>query len=156
ARPADQPLPRQRTKSLYHGPVADRGGRALSLATPSPCPKHSILMAGAPPDSGTILPGRYGIYVGNDDWANEDGPPVRAADATLQLLFDDPDFLDAEPVAIYPRFVRGSDAPSRHVSRPVIPHKVTLADGTQYDGPGGPVFNNNLYVNLHRDLLSQQ
>ena len=44
-------------------------------------------------------PGRYGLYLAADDWQ---GAPLTADHAKLQLLFDDPSFVDAEPVAVYP------------------------------------------------------
>jgi hypothetical protein len=158
ARPADRPLPRQRTQGLYRGPTTDRDGRAMSLATPSPVPPHGIVLAGAPRDAGdaSTLPGRYGIYLANDEWQTADGRPVSADQAGLQLLFDDPDLLDAEPVAVYQRVVRGFDGPSGHAARPPLSEKIALADGASYSGPAGQVFNSDLYGNLHQDLASQQ
>ena len=48
ARPTDQPLPMQKTRGLYYGPLADAEGRPMSLATPSACPDRAIVLAGAP------------------------------------------------------------------------------------------------------------
>lgn len=158
ARPADQPLPRQLSRTLERSPAADQQGRPMSFATPSPCPPHAILLAGAPREPGNtaIPPGRYGIYLADEDWHTETGEPASAEQIGLQLLFDDPDLLDAEPVAIYPRFARGAEAPSRHQRRPALSATIPLANGTSYSGPAGQVFNSNLYLNLTTDLACQQ
>jgi len=156
--PSDQPLPRQKTQNLWPGPAADKEGRAMSFATPSPCPPHSVVLAGAPrePGDGGIFPASYGIYLMDDNWQTEKGQPVSAGQVNLRLLFDDPDLVDAEPVAVYRRWVRGAESPSGHKFRPAISEKIALANGTPYFGPAGQVFNSDLYVNMHKDLASQQ
>jgi hypothetical protein len=81
---------------------------------------------------------------------------VSAERAGLRLLFDDPDLVDAEPVAVYARTVRGPGSPARPASAPGSTPKLVLADGSEYRGPAGQVFNSDLYVNLHRDLPDQR
>jgi hypothetical protein len=74
------------------GPDRDTEGRELIAACPSPAPDHSVLFAGAPAGS---PPTSFAIYKVSDDWTA--GAPLP------QLLFDDPDLVDAEPVAVYSR-----------------------------------------------------
>ncbi len=152
ARPADQPLPRPETAGLHPGPALDQAGRAMSFATPSPCPPHAVVLAGAPAST----PGAYGLYLADDNWRTTDGTPADAKEVGLQLLFDDPDLVDAEPVAVYRRTARGTDRPSTQAARPVVSQKMTLVDGTSYFGPAGQVFNSDLYINVVKDLPGQQ
>jgi hypothetical protein len=80
----------------------------------------------------------YGIYQVSDDWSKSIAAPVR--------LFDDPNLVDAEPVAVYPRsFV---PEPVR-ITPPVAdtypkPSSVKLASGATYAGPIG--FLENLAI----------
>jgi hypothetical protein len=157
ARPLDAPLPRQKSDGLQRGPATDAHGRPMSFGTPCPCPGHAVLLAGAPcGSSDEIAPGSYGIYRVADDWHSASGVPVNPAQLDLQLLFDDPALADAEPVAVYPRRARGTERPTGHVARGAPEGKVSLADGTSYSGPGGQVFNSDLYVNLLKSLASQE
>jgi hypothetical protein len=158
ARPTDQPLPRQGTHILQRGPAADQNGRTMSFATPSPCPPHAVVLAGAPYSAteSTIDPHRYGIYLAADDWSTSTGESPSAAQVGLQLLFDDPELADAEPVAVYPRWVRGAAKTAASQPKAAPSQKMDLANGTRYEGPGGQVFNSDLYVNVDLDPASQQ
>jgi hypothetical protein len=89
---------------VVYAPAATADGRAWSLATPSPLPPvggaSRVLVAAAPltPEGTPDLPG-YGLAsVPLDGW-----PADPAAAGEVRTLFDDPDLIDAEPVAAYPR-----------------------------------------------------
>src|SRR5262249_33610744 len=111
ARPADHSLPRPENLHLRRGPDRDEDGRALWLATPSPCPPAHVVLSGAPVKVGANVPepGAYGLYLASDDWPEQDGPAT-PAQIDLKMLFDDPDFVDAEPVAVYARKIDANDA----------------------------------------------
>lgn len=143
--PVGEELPRSEIDHLlWRGPTHDASGRRLSLATPSPCPPDRILLAGAtfreaekrPP------PGRYGIYLAAEDWQPARGQPADAAAIELQLLFDDPDLVDAEPVAVYPRPITGNLAdvemfPSPLDYVPQLKHSYPLAGAPGQVQSGG-------------------
>lgn len=154
ARPRTEPLPRQQPDLLRPAPAHDAAGRPLSLATPSPCPPHHVVLSGAPLEAGQAspAPGRYGLYLAGDTW---DAAPAGQPD--LQLLFDDPAFVDAEPVAVYPRPLTPWDK-VREVPASVTGGlgKIKLADGTTYEGLGGQVFNSSLYLRQMMDLPGQK
>jgi hypothetical protein len=111
ARPADHQLPLPENLHLRRGPDRDADGRALWLATPSPCPQDQVLLSAASVSAGAKAPdhGAFGIYLANDDWPEGDTPPS-ANQIGLRLLFDDPDLVDAEPVAVYGRKIHLNEA----------------------------------------------
>lgn len=152
ARPAGQVLPAQKDYRLWCAPATDADGRPLSLATPSPCPAHHVVLAGAPLEAGEAnpSPGRYGIYLTSDDkWGD--------TDASLTLLFDDPELVDAEPVAVYARqskFWPTKPTPTPTDAAPA--DELRLANGTIYRGPAGTLFNSALYAFQVGDLPGQQ
>jgi hypothetical protein len=110
ARSADQPLPRPENLHLRRGPDRDADGRSLWLATPSPCPPSNVVLAGASVSAGAKAPepGAYALYLAADDWPEGDAPAT-AAQIDLKLLFDDPELVDAEPVAVYRRKIALND-----------------------------------------------
>ena len=130
--PEGEALPYEGGAQLFFGPDRDADGREISAACPSPAPDKSVLFAGcrvgSPPES-------YGIYVVSDDWTTSLPEP--------QLLFDDPSFVDAEPVAIYSR--RFLPEP-RHTTSPVAggyspPESLKLASGELHTGSMGYLDN---------------
>ncbi len=126
-------LPYEGGAERYFGPDRDAEGRELVCACPSPMPGGAVLFAAAPAGR----PVAFGIYEVADDWASPGAPPAP------RLLFDDPAFVDAEPVAVYARhFV---PEPRRILPPPAdgypAPGPLTLADGTRYDGPKGYLEN---------------
>jgi hypothetical protein len=131
-------LPLQRRGLLFPGPERDAEGRRLSLGTPSPCPPNFVLLSGAPLDDGeeSPKPGRYGLYLASDAWGPDIGAAPTAATADLRVLFDDPDLVDAEPVAVCPRRLEKL-APPGHSAAP--PDELELADGSKYRGPMGQI-----------------
>jgi hypothetical protein len=118
---------------LIFGPDRDAAGRELSAGCPAPYPGGEVLFSAAPKGSG---PGGYGLYTISEDWSGT--PPVP------QLLFDDPNLVDAEPVAVYARALtpEPADQPlpeaGTEYGRPATLH---LADGREYTGPAGYVEN---------------
>jgi hypothetical protein len=140
ARPADRPLPHSNETGLRRGPDRDLEGRPLWLATPSPCPPAHVLLAGAPlvGNESVPRPGAFGLYLARDDWPN--GGPVEPTRIDLQLLFDDPELVDAEPVAVYSRDIavlpKGKDGQSGGTP----PAELPLLNGQAYRGPMGQVF----------------
>jgi hypothetical protein len=125
-------LPYEGGAQLHFGPDRDAEGRSLSAACPSPAPDHSVLFAASPAGS---APTSFGIYEVSDEWAT--GTPVP------RLLFDDPDLVDAEPVAVYPRrFItepRRVTPPLAEVYSP--PKGLELASGAPYTGAMGYLEN---------------
>ncbi|WP_435011193.1 hypothetical protein P12x_002493 [Tundrisphaera lichenicola] len=127
-----QYLPDEGGARRSYGPDRDAEGRALTAACPSPAPDNSVLFAGSPAGS---PPASFGIYQVSDDWATAEPVP--------RLLFDDPDLVDAEPVAVYPR--RFIPEP-RRVTAPLAegydrPASIKLESGATYTGPMGYLEN---------------
>src|SRR5262249_20812434 len=79
---------------LTFGPDTDADGRKLPAACASPYPGGLVLFAAAPAGADARS---FGLYLAPEDWTG--APPVP------QVLFDDPAFVDAEPVAVYARAV---------------------------------------------------
>jgi hypothetical protein len=127
-------FPDQGSADLFFGPDRDADGKALTAGCPAPCPGDGVLFAAGPVEG---RPETFGLYHVNENWSGT--PPAP------RLLFDDPDFVDAEPVAVYPRVV--VHLPTR---KPPLasgyPHPATvrLADGRDHSGPIG--FLENLAV----------
>ena len=130
--PKGEELPYEGGAQLYFGPDRDRDGRELSAACPSPAPDHSVLFAASPTNSPSSS---YGIFRVTDDWTSGSSLP--------ELIFDDPDLVDSEPVAIYPR--RFEPEP-RRIDPPVVegytpPKTIKLVSGDEYKGPMGYLEN---------------
>jgi hypothetical protein len=158
ARPAGQPLPCQKNYRLLRGPAADAVGRPISLGTPSPCPAHHVLLAGAPLEEGAAgpQPGAYGIYLAGDNWETDTPDPITAERAGLVLLFDDPDMVDAEPIAVYARQSRFWSKEPMPAPAAASSVELLLAKGAAYHGPAGTLFNSALYAFQVGDLPGQQ
>jgi hypothetical protein len=152
ASPAGAELPAQSGSRLRRGPDRDPDGRPLWLATPSPCPPGGVLLAAAPVENGKAAPdpGRYALYLAPDDWPDQDAP----AKVEMQLLFDDPELVDAEPVAAYPR--KANIPPAAPTVTPAKPTELTLLGGRSYRGPVGAVMATGLYAAMMNDLPGQK
>jgi hypothetical protein len=145
----EHPLPAPERPFLRLGPDRDAAGRPLRLATPSPCPPGHVLMAGAVGPG----PGAYALYLAGDDWP-EGTAPADAATIGLRLLFDDPDLVDAEPVAVYERPFHRHEPPTPPARDPL---DVRLADGRVYRGPSGSLLATGLDgPNMMTDLPGQR
>ncbi|GIW82657.1 MAG: hypothetical protein KatS3mg105_4464 [Gemmatales bacterium] len=156
ALPAGKKLPRQRSNNLYYGPRRDSEGRRLSVVTPGPCPDHFVLLSAAPVKNQNIVrPGDYALYLADDDWSKGAETFSSAENANLRLLFDDPDYVDSEPVAVYVRAIDDwSNVPK---ARPIrdAPNRLKMTDGEVYQGPLGQVFNADIYANEVRQVPGQ-
>lgn len=119
---------------LHFGPTTDAAGRPLTAGCPSPCPDDRVLFAGRPIEAPATA---FALYSVADDWSKTVPVP--------ELLFDDPAFVDAEPVAVY---ARSLDDVANFLSPPPAtadpPAVLRLADGTEYTGPKG--FAENLAI----------
>ncbi len=126
---------------LVFGPDRDSANQEISAGCPSPYLGNRVLFAGkvASEKSG------YGLYSCADDWNHQSVQP--------DLLFDDPQFEDAEPVAVYARNIERlphdlelPEAASRK------PASIRLADGEVYSGPAG-YFENLLIRTPNRNPI---
>jgi hypothetical protein len=122
-------LPDTGGAKLLFGPATDGDGNEWSAGCPSPCPDGSVLFS-----AGTVQSG-LGIYICPDDWSGR----VPAS----RRLFDDPRFVDAEPVAVYPRFILRPEGPppSSPLTTNSRPERLLLPDGREYTGPSGYLEN---------------
>jgi hypothetical protein len=152
ARSADHGLPRPDRDFLRRGPDRDADGRPLRLATPSPCPPNHVLLAGAAAPE----PAAYGLYLARDDWP--EGPaPADPTAIGLQPLFDDPELVDAEPVAVYEREFHLHPPGDESRGKGTPPPELALANGTLYRGTMGQVFPTGLdSPNTMTDLPGQR
>ncbi len=135
--PEGEYLPDEGGAQRHFGPSRDAQGRALIAACPSAAPDDSVLFAGSPAGPS---PTSFGIYKVSDDWTA--GAPLP------RLLFDDPDLVDAEPVAVYPR--RFIPEP-RRMTPPLTenyapPRSIELASGASHTGAMG--YLENVAINL--------
>jgi len=145
ARLPAKPLPRTPGDLLQLGPDRDGEGRPLWLATPSPCPPEHVLLSGAPLKAGakTPTPSDYALYLAHQDWP-EGGEPASASAIGLKLLFDDPELVDAEPVAVYERKFTLHDPAKMTISHATPPQELTLTSGQIYRGSMGQLFATGL------------
>jgi len=146
ARPAHSTLPaRPKRIEALTGPAAvDSNRKQLTgWATPSPCPPHHVVLTAARSKLGAPLDpvGNFGIYLSDhDSWGNSDD--------VMTLLFDDPDLVDAEPVAVYARHSKlWATESAQPIVAPPAAEKKPLT---------GTVFNSGLYAAQHADLPGQK
>jgi hypothetical protein len=139
---AGMSFPNAQGAKLYFGPECDSANREISAGCPSPCPGNRVLFAGKIMASGN---GGFGLYSVADDWNHECPLP--------ELLFDDPRFEDAEPVAVYARDIKQTpyelEAPEASSRKPA---SIRLADGKDYFGPAG-CFENLLIRTPNRNPI---
>ncbi len=134
-------LPAMKNPSLAWLNAVDADQRPYSIATPSPIPKGVLVSAAPVSLNGKPKPENYGLYLAPiTDW------PVHAETYTqsLTLLFDDPEMVDAEPVAIYERGIEAG--PFRYpMAWPADESKsIQLSKGITYNGPSGKLHNKQL------------
>lgn len=119
------------TARLDYAPTQDSEKNDLSLGCPSPCPGGKVLFSAVKRNTPSAT---YGIHWIEDNW--QENTPMQ------ELLFDDPDFADCEPVAVYPRKIA---LRTNHLEPPLTPRtpppSLTLADGKEYKGAMGYVEN---------------
>src|SRR5439155_8127869 len=68
--------------------------------------------------------------------------------------FDDPELVDAEPVAVYPRPVVAGDKPEPPVYH-LLDLQVPLANGRTYQGPVGGISSASVNVRTNEDHPGQ-
>ncbi|MBN9121570.1 MAG: hypothetical protein J0I06_20885, partial [Planctomycetes bacterium] len=129
------PLPTMAGPGLTAGPARGADGRALTVGCPGPCPPNHVLLAAG--DAGGA-PGGIGLWRVSDDWAGGPSP---------ELLFDDPAFVDAEPVAVYPRSVELTHQHPQG-STPPAELRQQLASGRTYRGEFGSLETHFLNIAL--------
>jgi len=135
-------LPEPKDPQLAWLNASDETRRPFSIATPSPIP-GGVLVAAAPVGAdGRPNPRDYGLYT-----VDASGWPILSGPSAMYLmpLFDDPDLVDAEPVAVYERPIESG--PLRFPTAwPADEEKtIPLASGRTYRGPAGK---------LHGELLT--
>jgi hypothetical protein len=154
---ARQPLPLQSEYRLHRAPERDAAGRMLFSATPSPCPPNEIVFSAAAVHEGqsTPEPGRYGIYISGDNWP-VDQPPS-PGQINMRLLFDDPELVDAEPVAVYARKIDAHDDVQSGAEGQIAQSgEIALANGSSYRGLYGSIFATALFDSQMGDLSGQK
>lgn len=149
ARPVEALLPvsAEAKNSLRSPAIVDDQEQSIARwATPSPYPPHHVVLSASP----TMSPNGFGLYLSDhEQWGR---PEDR-----LTLLFDDPDFIDAEPVAVYAR--QSKLWPTNPISAPsenAPVEDVRLAGGASFRGSLGTLFNSGLYAFQHRDSIGQK
>lgn len=131
-------LPEAAGTYRWFAPTTRVAGRPLHLATPAFAPPDLVLVALAESDTNAkITPGQWCIAaLPQDGWEQPDS-------LAMQVLFDDPELVDAEPVAVYARQIDPTSAQAPGGITP--PGSYTLADGNTYAGPSGQVHTAGVY-----------
>lgn len=137
-------LPNQTGGSLLYAPDRDDNDRELTMGCPSPCPKGMVLFSGAPVGQG---PGSFGIYLLPEEWSTWQRP---------QALFDDPRFVDAEPVAVYRRPLDANVSSSTKANTADRPLEVDLVSGRRYEGQFGQFMNSMINVPAPDEFKGQK
>ncbi len=134
-------FPEQAEPRLMWAPAATADGRKWSLATPSPLPNDRVLVSAAPLDGISLAPTAYGLYsLPQSDWSADP-----TATGVLTPLFDDPDLVDAEPVAVYPRPIQDGPIRTPEAWSAGAIKSLTLVN-RQYSGPAGELHVEQLHV----------
>ena len=152
-----QPLPAQSEYRLHRAPDKDDAGRTLYTGTPSPCPPNEIVLSAASLDAGqsSLEPGRFGIYISSDAWPADTSATM--TQVNMRLLFDDPELVDAEPVAVYARKIEAyDDVKSGAEGDTPRDGELSLVNGRTYRGPLGTVFATALFDLQRADLPGQR
>jgi hypothetical protein len=124
-------LPYEGGAELHFGPSKDAQGRDLIAACPSASPDHTVLFAGS---VDAAAPKTFAIYKVAEDWKLSTPVP--------QMIFDDPEFVDAEPVAIYSRhFVPEPRLLTTAIVAYTPPESIKLASGAIHAGAMGFIEN---------------
>ena len=129
---AGESMPYEGGAQLVFGPDRDSEGRELTAACPSAAPDNSVVFCASPIAAKVQS---FGIYKVSDDWTKGKIVP--------QLLFDDPELVDAEPVAAYSRLFIPEVRKLSTVDADGYkqPKSLTLLTGKEYSGPMGYIEN---------------
>jgi hypothetical protein len=133
---AGSKIPKPKSPHVMVAPSPSDESRQWSLATPSPLGPGRICLSHGQVNDGKVVPQSYGISMASTEgWAQ--------GVLNLEPMFDDPDFVDAEPVAVYPRTIASRPAIAPQES---APQSTVLADGSTYTGPLGKIHFNGLFI----------
>ncbi|RCS40596.1 hypothetical protein DTL42_24815 [Bremerella cremea] len=146
-------LPESFTELVTWGPHRDSEGKELELACPSPCPPNKLVFAAATFDeAGQRDDRRFGLAMADDQWPTHANGSVTAKEINFTELFNDPNFVDAEPVAVYPR-----EIDYHYVSLEQSNHVATieLASGESVTGPTATVRNSDIFRQNNQDAPGQ-
>lgn len=128
-------LPTTNDSLLTYGPSQDAEGNRLQLATPAPYPDNQIALAAASgKDDGTWDESAYGIYLASADWGSE----PTAESISLRKVFDDPQLVDSEPVAVTSRDIKYNFY-ALEVGDGT--RTIRFANGEEFTGPTAEVHN---------------
>jgi hypothetical protein len=90
--PVNVPLVATETKIMFF-PENDKNGNTIRLGTPTPFPGNKVFLSMSNQESA----GSFGLALaGVEDLTNE----------IPQVVFDDPEFVDAEPIVVLPRIIK--------------------------------------------------
>lgn len=143
-------LPATSDSLLDFGPSRDANGNPLQMATPSSYPKHQIVLAAASGQAdGSGSDASFGIYLADADW----GSDPTAESISLRMVFDDPQFVDSEPVAVTSRVIKYN-----YQSLEIGDGRQTvqLANGETRDGPTAEVRNSAVSFPGNQDAPGQR
>jgi hypothetical protein len=137
-------LPNQTEGNMYYAPSKDQDGREMTMGCPSPYPGELVLYAAAPVGA---APTAFGLYLLPQEWSTPQLP---------QLVFDDPQFVDAEPVAVYHRAIEIHDHVLTKANGDGSPTERMLLSGKKYEGDFGQAMNSLINEPAADPFLGQQ
>lgn len=143
-------LPATSDTFVMAGPTQDQTGNRLQLATPSAYPANQIVLAAASePSDGQWNNASYGIYLADEDWGQE----ATAESISLRKVFDDPELVDSEPVAVVAREIKYN-----YQALEVGDGSQTMqfANGDSFTGPTAEVHNSAVSFAGNQDAPGQQ
>lgn len=142
-------LPTTSDTLVIPGPTHDQDGNPLQLATPGSYPGNQITLAAASGQKdGTWKDASYGIYLADEDW----GQIATAESISLRKVFDDPQLVDSEPVAVTPREIKYN---FQTLEIGDGRQTVQFADGKTIDGPTAEVHNSAVSFAGNQDAPGQ-
>lgn len=141
ARPVNVPAVSSDTRAIFF-PDKDQHGNPLRFTTPTPYPDNQILLAMSNQESA----GSIGLALAGAKDIDKDIP---------QIIFDDPEFVDAEPVVVLPRKIKPTGKTSKVEKTEFLGGQkegLVLATALNYsamaalpgqitDSGAGPIFN---------------
>lgn len=145
----DDHLPPTFRDLVIWGPQTDSQGRELELACPGPCPSGKIVLAYATRNQqGQRDYHRFGLAIADDQWSTNHSAQVSAKEIHFTELFNDPTYVDAEPVAVYQRKI---DYEYHSLDQSNTDGTVELASGEVITGPTATVRNLDILRQNNQD-----
>lgn len=149
SRPATYEQPAFRGGLPVWMPHQDSSGEEWHWATPSPCPKGSVVLAGRHAGRPSSA---FGLYLADDNWSSAS----TTESVGTKLLFDDPAFVDAEPVAVYERPIPPVPNRAGPPDQVVQKGRLQLEGGRYIDTPIGYLASGSIYVSLNKNMPGQE